>query len=501
MLATRRLVRRTIRLNRLPLRLKGRARALQPSARTQIQFGVDVDDGAAVVAEIGRTGLESSGIILAMSLKMNGLWSTAAVVAVVAGLSAQAPATPKTDQQQKPTFTVQIDMVTNDVVVKDEKGNFVPNLTKDDFEVYEDGVKQDIASLQVINGGRATNMLAPPPAAAPEGIILPPPRQTSSDVSGRIFLFFVDDLHLQFHNTGRVRELFKKIAKSLVHDGDMFGIVSSGPSSIAIDMTYDKTRLDEAIKKIAGNELKPTDIIQGPSGSEGPSEVRYRAHVAFSTVEDTLNNLEKVHNRRKALVYVSDGYDFNPFQDSRLGSMDPNSPFAQNEFARAQNQMNQQNGSSTADPLTQQQKQSEEFADADLARELAELTRTANRANVTIYSIDPRGLVGMGDIDEQVDPTQWNDFVRKSQDSLRVLADETGGIAVVNQNDFDKALKRIDADTSDYYVLGYYSKNPDPTKRRRIVDVRVTKAGQKYTVVARKEYVTKPLPKPSTTRK
>ncbi len=73
------------------------------------------------------------------------------------------------------------------------------------------------------------------------------------------------------------------------------------------------------------------------------------------------------------------------------------------------------------------------------------------------------------DIDEQVDPTQWNDYVRKSQDSLRVLAEETGGIAVVNQNDFDKALKQIDAETSDYYVLGYYSKNPDPTKRRRTV--------------------------------
>ena len=41
-----------------------------------------------------------------------------------------------------------------------------------------------------------------------------------------------------------------------------------------------------------------------------------------------------------------------------------------------------------------------------------------------------------------------------------MLADETGGIAVVNQNDFDKALKRIDTETSDYYVLGYYSNNP-----------------------------------------
>ena len=450
-----------------------------------------------------------------MALKNNALWSTVLLVALAAGLSAQTPASgskpPETDkaQQEKdkaqpqpdkpPTFRVQVDLVTNDVMVRDKDGNFVSDLTKDDFEVYEDGVKQDIISMTLSHGGRVTNVLNPPPPPAPEGIILPPSRP-KTDVSGRIFLFFVDDLHLQFHNTGRVRELFKKISKNLVHDGDMFGIVSSGPSSIAIDMTYDRTRLDEAIKKMAGNELKPSDIIQGPSGAEGPSEVRYRAHVAFSTVNDVLLQLEQVHNRRKALVYVSDGYDFNPFQDARLGTMDPNSPFAQNEFARMQNSVSQ--GNNTNDPLTSQQKQSEEFADADLARELGELTRMANRANATIYTIDPRGLVGGSDIDEQVDPTQWNEYIRKSQDSLRVLAEETGGLAVVNQNDFDKALKRIDAETSDYYVLGYYSKNPDPTKRRRAVEVKVSKKGVPLTVVARKEYVLKPLPKPvSSTKK
>ena len=445
-----------------------------------------------------------------MSLKMNGFWSTALLVVLAVGLSAQTPAQPPaqppasaTATQQKPTFRVQVDLVTNDIVVRDDKGNFIPDLKKDEFEVYEDGVKQELTSMTVVTGGRVTNVLAPPPPPPPEGIILPPSRP-KTDVSGRIFLFFVDDLHLQFHNTGRVRDLFKRISKELVHDGDMFGIVSSGPSSIAVDMTYDKARLEEAIKKIAGSELKPTDIINGSSGAEGPSEVRYRAHVAFSTVNDLLNNLESVHNRRKALVYVSDGYDFNPFQDARLGLMEPNSPFAQNEFARSQNQMRQTddgsgNASNAVDPLTQQQKQSEQFADADLARELGELTRQANRANVTMYTIDPRGLVGMGDIDEQVDPRQWGEFVRKSQDSLRVIAEETGGIAVVNQNDFSKALKRIDAETSDYYVLGYYSNNPDASRRRRQVDVKVTRKGA--TVWFRKEYVLKPPPKPSSSTK
>jgi VWFA-related protein len=317
-----------------------------------------------------------------------------------------------------------------------------------------------------------------------------------ADTSGRIFLFFVDDLHLQFQSSGRVRELFKKIGKNLIHEGDLFGIVSSGPSSIAIDMTYDRRRLDEAINKIAGSGLKPSEIINSGSGSQGPTELRYNAHVAFSTMLEGLDNLEKVHNRRKALVWVSEGYDFNPFQDSRLGLRDPSSPFLQNQSAAMQNHPQNGDGSTSQanDPLTNQQKQSETFSDADLAFELGEITRAANRANTTIYTIDPRGLVAGSDIDEQVDPTEWGNYVRKSQDSMRVLAEETGGVAVVNMNDFDKALKQIDAASSDYYVLGYYSSNPDPTKRRRKIDVKIARKG--VTAFSRKEYVLKP-PKPS----
>src|SRR6185436_12512702 len=147
-----------------------------------------------------------------MRLKMNGFWSTVVLVVLAAGLSAQTPAPPTqppaaAPQEQKPTFRVAVDLVTNDVIVRDDKGNFVPDLKRDEFEVFEDGVKQDISSMTVVTGGRVNNLLAPPPPPPPEGIVLPPSKP-KNDVSGRIFLFFVDDLHLQFHNTGRVRELF-----------------------------------------------------------------------------------------------------------------------------------------------------------------------------------------------------------------------------------------------------------------------------------------------------
>ncbi len=415
------------------------------------------------------------------ALRLAGL----AVLALSAVVGAQtpapqAPAAPKAPQGGQATFRVAIDYVTTDVIARNNQDQFVADLTKGDFEVFEDGVKQEITGLTLVHGGRVHNLAAPPAPAATEGLILPQSRPRN-DTAGRIFLIIVDDLHLDFRNTGRIRDLFKRMTKSLIHEGDMFSIVSTGPSSLAIDPTYDRKVLDEAIKKITGNGLKPSDIIQGAEGADGPAEVRYRAHVAFSTAYDMLTQMEKIANRRKAVVWVSNGYDFNPFADSRLGE----DPVFGGRFGQTREEGRQQQG----------QMGQNQFADADLARELAEVTRTANRANATLYTIDPRGLVAGSDLDEQLDPVEFGEHVRKTQDSLRVLAEQTGGIAVVNQNNFDKALKRIDAETSDYYILGYSSTNPDPLKRTRKIEVKLTNRPG-VSVWSRTSYSLRQLPKP-----
>jgi VWFA-related protein len=417
---------------------------------------------------------------------------------------AQNPETnPLLPSQQQPTRDVirrNVDLITSDVIVRNDGGQFVADLAKNDFEVYEDGVKQDVITFVLTHGGRTFNDIAAPAPAPMEGVLLPPARPTN-DAAGRIFLIFVDDLHMDFRNTGRIRELFKKISKELIHDGDMFGIVSSGPSSIAIDMTYDHKRLDEAMNKISGNGLKPSDIIDTPDGSQGPPEVRYRAHVAFSTVYDSLKALEQVHNRRKAFIYVSDGYDFDPYAASRERANAERMGMTCDQGVPGQancsypNSGDGSSGSSDMNPFDTN-RQSQEFSFADLASELAELTREANRANATLYTIDPRGLVGGPDLDEQVDQVEWQNHIRETQNSLRVLAEQTGGIAVVNSNDFDKALKRIDAETSDYYVLGYYSSNPDPTKKRRTIEIRVNRPGH-FDLKYRTSYTLKPLPAPA----
>ena len=394
-----------------------------------------------------------------------------------------------TPQRSGEVIRRSVDLITQDVIVRDTQGQFVADLTKNDFDVYEDGVQQNVVTFVLTHGGRVINDISAPPPPVQEGILLPPPRPTN-DASGRIFLIFVDDLHMDFRNTSRIRDLFKKISKELMHDGDLFGIVSSGPSSIEQDMTYDRKRLDEAINKIAGNGLKPSEIIETPDGSQGPPEVRYRAHVAFSTAYDILQKMEQIHNRRKAFIYVSNGYDFDPFSKSRAKA-------ANERYSNMMGRSDDSSGSdssNTSSDVNPFSKSGNEFAAADLAAELSELTREANRANVTMYTIDPRGLVGGPDLDETtLDTMDWQDHIRETQSSLRVIAELTGGYAVVNSNDFDKALKRIDAETSDYYVLGYYSSNPDPLKKKRNIEIKVKKPG-KYDLNYKTSYTLRPPP-------
>jgi len=389
---------------------------------------------------------------------------------------AQAPAPAQIDPQA--TFRVSIDLVTSDVIVRDQRNDqFVADLKPEEFEVYEDGVRQKIVSLVLTHGGRVFNVQPLPPAPVQEGIILPTNRPTN-DAAGRVFLIFIDDLHLDFRSTPRTRDLIKRMLRLLIHEGDMFGIVTTGYSSISEQLTYDRQLLDSLISKVTGGGLRPREIIQGMQGSQGPAELRHRAHVAFKTAYELMNNLQRLQNRRKSVIYISSGYDFNPFEASRV----------EEQAKRA----NVEAAQLESDSFFSMQRSQLLLAEADLVGELAELTRAANRANATIYTIDPRGLVAGPDMDDDVPTTEWNAFVRDTQDSLRVIAEETGGIAVVNQNDFDKALKRIDAETSDYYVLGYYSSNPDPLKRTRRVEVRTTRPG--LNVWSRGQYTLRPLP-------
>ena len=473
------------------------AESERPSRRSERLTEVSLRSAAGVAAKPGTAterGKESvtPAILTPMRNTAKFLALGALTLVLAAGLlasralhaqaqgAAPAPARPLAPTgAQTPTIRVNTDLVSMDVIVRDSKGQFVADLKPSDFEVYEDGVKQEIVSFVLSHGGRIYNQKAPPAVASQEGVFLPASRPTT-DASGRVFLIFIDDFNLDFRVTPKTRELLGKMLKSLIHEGDMFGIVTTGTSSITQQLTYDRQILESAISRITGNGLKPSEILnQSQWGSQGPIEVRHRTHLAFSVAYDLMKNLERVQNRRKAVIYLSSGYDFNPFQKTR--------------FDQAVERLHTTAENLTFDPFQITQESQNALNEADLVNEIVTLTRAANRANAVIYTIDPRGLIAGQDVDEAINQTDYNDWVREQQTTLRELAEETGGFAIVNQNDFDKGLKRIDAETSDYYLIGFYSTNPDPTKRSRKLDVKVRDG---LSVNHRSAYSLKPLQRP-----
>lgn len=383
-----------------------------------------------------------------------------------------------------------VTLVTTDVIPRDAAGRFVADLTRDNFAVSEDGVPQAIVSFALVHGGRVFSAVEPPapPTQAQEGIVLPtkPAPRTDAD-AGRVFVIFVDDLHFEPEYSPHVRRLVTTLAETLLHDGDVVTMVSSGPSAIEIGPTRDRKQIASAASRIRGSGLTAAEIFRMLETSQGPADVRERAQIAFYTAYRVVSSLEHVQNRRKAVLYISTGYDFDPFPDGR------------NSRDRIQ-------GGRFSDPLRRLIDHENPYfslgratADIDLYKFMRELTLSANRTNASIYAIDPRGLAGVVDAGQYVDQSEWRTFLQKTQSTLHVMSEATGGSAVVNDNDFAAAFKRIDAETSDYYLVGYYSTNPDPARRVRDIEVKVTRPG--VTVAARQGYSLRTPGRPPTPKK
>ena len=375
-------------------------------------------------------------------------------------------------------------LVTTDVIPRDDKGRFVSDLTTDNFTVLEDDKPQTISSFMMVHGGRTYNLLLPPPAPTDDGIVLPPTKRRTDDTAGRVFLILIDDLHFMPEYTPHVRKLVQTIFQQLVHDGDLVSVMSTGPSFIEIDPTYDHKLASEAVSKIRGSGFTAKEIFESMETSQGPGDIRFRAQTAFYSVYNVLGQLEQVNNKRKAVIYISSGYDFDPYAEGRTSS-------------------DHIQGGRFSDPLRfmYDDKETNPYwslskvtADIELHKLMRELTLSANRANATIYTIDPRGLAGIVGADQYVDQSEWRTYLQKTTSSLRYIAEATGGFPVVNTNDFAGEIKKIDAETSDYYVIGFYSNNPDPLKRTRTLEVKVNRPN--VTVQSRQGYSLKTPGKP-----
>jgi VWFA-related protein len=395
--------------------------------------------------------------------------------------SAQQPPAPPPGQQP-PTFKVRVDFVEVDAVVTDKEGRLVRDLKKEDFQVLEDGKSQTITNFTLVDIP-IDKENRPLFAAAP---IEPDVKTNEKPFDGRVYVMVLDDLHTRFGRTVRVKTAAKQFIERRLGANDLMAVVhTAGSTDSNQEFTSNKKLLLAAVDKTHGrkldsatanktNEYNNTRGIRQPGDPLNDPDDMERGFNARTTL-DTLRNVAEwfgsVRGRRKAILFVSEGIDYDIYD------------------IIAQNGSNHQSASTVIDATR-------------------EAIGAATRSNVAIYGIDPRGLTDLGDESIEIgsfpDDTSLGvgqgslqNELRLSQDSLRTLSEETGGFAVVNRNDFSTAFQRIVEDNSSYYVLAYYPPDPRPGRIHKI-DVRLTRPG--LTVRARKAYLTpKKVDPPKTT--
>lgn len=392
-----------------------------------------------------------------------------ASVGLVAAVTVAAQQPPQEAAPQPPiTFRAEINYVEVDARVVDGQGAFVPGLTAADFQVLEDGKPQKIDAFSFVNI---------PVAREPRPLFAKAPIE--SDVStnlsgydGRVYVLVLDDQHTHPLRSQRTKQAARAFVQRYIGANDTAAVVyTSGRTDVAQEFTNSQTRLLRAVDRFMGRKLRSStlerldeevrtrglrqqgDRINDPFDQE-------RAMVARTTL-DSLRNLSNylagISGRRKAIVYFSEGVDYDIFDVF--------------------------NTSGGASAVLQASR---------------DAVAAATRANVAIYGIDPRGLGAMGDdmIEVQDLPqdsslglglTSFGQELQRSQDSLRVLSNETGGFAIVNQNDLASAFERVVADNSQYYLLGYYSTNEKRDGKFHRIEVKVARPG--LTVRSRKGYV------------
>ena len=364
------------------------------------------------------------------------------------------PAQQKLPSQALYRFKAESELVLVNVVARDKDGNPVRNLTKDDFTVLEDGKPQKIQSFD-LEQTDLTPVAAPvqPVLAAPKANEPAPPVPEKLDLRDRrLVVLFFDLSSMQPDDIDRAVEAGQKFVNQQMTASDLIGIISLGSSLVVNqDFTSDRAQLDKVLAA-----LSPTTGAGFEAGSTGDTEDTPDTGQDF-TADDTEYNVFNTDRRLEALQAVAESL-------SRI-----------------------------------EQKKSIVYFSSGLdgtgAENQAQLRNAVNRAiqsNVAIYPMDMRGLQtvipggsatqaslrGTGSYSGRAQESAFNSQF-SSQETLSTLAEDTGGRAFLDTNDFNSVFKRVQEDTSTYYVLGYHSSNPQRDGRYRHITVKTRVPGLK----------------------
>jgi VWFA-related protein len=372
-------------------------------------------------------------------------------------------------QQQKqitstplPTYEVLSNMVVVDVTVRDRKGNLVGDLTKDDFKVYEDNVPQQIVTFALEN-----IPVGPPPTPAPSvpSVAADAPAATTTPKPGVINLGLNPDQPVKAEDLAGKRmvilffDLSSLGTEDLIRSVDTarnFLVKQTGPQDLVAVATYSSVL--ELVQDLTNDRDLLLHTLNGLVSTDSGD-----AAVEDLSDQDTSDD-----------VFVPDTTQFNIFNtDRRLSALETLAKMYR-DLPEKKSLVYFSDGITTTGVENNAQ--------------IRSTVDNANRSNMSIYSVDSRGLVALP---PGGNASQWSPKGRamytgaamrtqrsnlsSSQETLTTLSHDTGGMEFQDSNDLSLALKKAQEDTRVYYVMGYFSTNAKEDGKYRKIRVEVNR--------------------------
>jgi VWFA-related protein len=366
-------------------------------------------------------------------------------------LGAQISATP----QGGFTLKTNAELVLTNVVARDAKtGELVLGLKQSDFSVYENGKQQQIATFDFQSVDKATPLHEATVSGLAAGtslgkaVVVARPEDLRNH---RLIVMFFDLTSMQPEDLDRSVAAAQEFLQKKMQPADLVALVSLGDTlKVDQDFTADKKALIEEVGIYNGTE--------GEGFAEGATS-------NSNQVEDTTG-------------YTPDESEYNDLNTDR-------ELFALRAVAKSLEKIGEKksllyfSGGISRDGIENQ-------------ASLRSAVNAAVRANLSIYSVDTRGLQSIGPLgDASVGSMRGNGPMNggalgnnmnsnfASQEVMATLSSDTGGKAFFDSNDFAPAFAQVQRDTSAYYAVGFHSSNPARDGKYRKLTIKVNRPGVK----------------------
>jgi VWFA-related protein len=432
------------------------------------------------------------------------------LAAAMTAISAQQPAPPavapptsQTQPQEQPPqppprFRTEANYVRVDVYPT-AAGQPVQDLAAEEFEVLENGARQKIEAFEhVVISPAGPQSLRSEPNSVRQG------EQMAANPRNRVFVVFLDIPHVAVEGSHAIKEPLIRLMDRVLGPDDLVAVMT--PEMAASQVTFARktevvaTMLRENWTWGVRHSILPMDQREIEYEQCYPSEAqkalvaqmvhRRRERMVLDSLRDLVTYLGTVREERKAILTVSNGWVlYRPDQSlmslrtvDAAGATEPipgRDPVGVDQHGklRVGAARTREGDPSSQTGCDRDRMYLASIDNDDYFRQIMDL---ANRSNASFYPVDPRGLAVF---DFPIGPGQPPSLqadaasLRTRIETLRTLAENTDGMAVVNSNDLDRGLRRIADDLTSYYLLGYYSTNTKLDGGYRRITVRVRRPG------------------------